>query len=135
MAVTSDGRAFVQYLDGDDVDASETSLPGYLNALPSIVSPGDVFSIDADYLEEITAGDEPRFVEVDEPKASSGETSPNAGLTKTELGEKLGLDAATVKATSKDDLVELADEYDRTHPEPIGATGDNADPEGMTTNE
>lgn len=121
-------RVFVRY---DDADGNgRVSLPGYLNAVPGEVEDGDVFSIDGAHRDEVVAGF--RFTEVDAP----AEPSPNAGLTKAVLGEKLGLDEATVKATSKDDLVELADEYDRENPiPPSDPDGDNPDASGDGTPE
>lgn len=117
------GRAWIRF---DDKDAGEVSLPGYLNPIPSIVTAGDVFSIDATYAGEITAGgDSTRFVEVDEPT----EKSPNDKLTKAKLAAKLNEgregDAIDPADYSKDELVALADEYDRMHPEPTGSAADS----------
>jgi hypothetical protein len=114
----SSPRVWIQY---QSEDTGEVALPGYLNATPSYLTPGTVFSVDREFLDELTQGGESdRFVEVDEPSSS-----PNAGRTKPELADRLGLDPA---AYSKEELVRLADEYDRLHPEPpafVPHTGDD----------
>lgn len=103
MADEPPAIAWIEYVEGD-----ECSLPGYLNAVPSIVSAGDVFSIDGQYLDEVTVSD--RFVEAYPPTPI--ELSPNGDLTKAELGDKLGLDEAAVRRASKESLVAQADELD-----------------------
>lgn len=124
MTTSDDGRAYVKYVDED---GGEVSLPGYLDARPSIVEPGDVLSIREEFADEITSTD--RFVSTDAPAA---ESSPNERLTKAELADKLnagagfGDDLVDPEAYTKAELVELADAHDRLFPEPIGETGDNA---------
>ena len=110
---TDNGRTFVQYVDDD---GGEISLPGYLDARPSIVSPGDSFSILEDYAGEVLSSD--RFVEVD-----AFDSSPHAGMTKTELAKLLDVDSTS---HTKDELVSLADARARMFPPVPGATGDNA---------
>lgn len=106
---TPDPRAWVRY---DSDEAAPVQLPGYLNALPSIVTPGVVVELDREYLDEVTArGESTRFVVVDEPVAAP---SPNEKLTKEQLAEKLG-DPDLAK-DPKPALVELADELDRMTP-------------------
>lgn len=113
-------RAWIRY---DSDDAGAVSLPGYVNPIPLVVEPGDVFSIDADHADDVTASD--RFVAVDEPVGSSA----NGKLTKAQLAAKLG-DDVDPNAHSKADLVAMADDYDLTHPEPPGGPTDAGDPEG-----
>lgn len=100
---TQDGRSFVQYVDDD---GGEISLPGYLDARPSIVSPGDVFSILEEYADEVLASD--RFVESDVPE-------PYPGMTKAEIVETYGLDV-NPDANTRDELVVLADDRARMFP-------------------
>lgn len=135
-------RSWVKYDPPEDT--GEVSLPGYLAADPSYVSPGDVFSIDSTYLDEVVAvpdeGD-PRFVEVDEPAGDVA--SPNAKLTRAQLADKLNgdddpdADPSYTGQETKADLVAAADEYDRTHPEPpsdpdAGDQDPDSTPEGET---
>lgn len=110
----TDPRAWVRY--DPDEDTGEVSLPGYVEALPSIVKPGDVFSVPREQLDELTAGGTSTlFVAAPDHKAKS----PNEALTREQLAEKLGdPDLAT---EPKPELVELADEHDRLYPEPAGA--------------
>lgn len=125
-------RAWIKYDPPEDT--GEVSLPGYLAADPSYVSPGDVFSIDATFLDEVTGGD--RFAQVDEP--SEAEASPNASLTRAQLAEKLNAgdpDQSYTGQEPKADLVAAADEYDRTHPLPPSdpdVVDDPDSPEGET---
>jgi hypothetical protein len=110
---TADPRAWVQFHSDE---AAPVILPGYLNALPGIVAAGDVFSIDAEFLDEITAGgDSERFTVAEQPKADS----PNEALTKAELAEKAG-NPDLVDQHDKGELVTIADEVDRMHPQPVG---------------
>jgi hypothetical protein len=104
-------RAAARYVDED---AGEVSLPGYVNAIPSIVSPGDVFTYDAAFAGDL---DPDRFVEVDVDEASR---SPYDRQTKAELGQLLGVDP---DAYSKGDLVSLADDRARMFPPVPGAAG------------
>lgn len=125
-----DPRAWVLY-SPDQEDAGEVSLPGVLDARPSIVSPGDRFSIDRDFLDELTAGGQSeRFVAIVDPAELEELTqSPNAGLPLEELAEKIGekrlqeLEETARRRgveVTPDDLVTLADEHDRMHPQPVG---------------
>lgn len=115
-------RAWIKYDPAEDT--GPVSLPGYLSAIPGIVSPGDVFSIDGAFLDEVVIdGESSRFSHVEEPRQES--TSPNASLTKAQLAEKLNRDLdendedyVDAGAYAKADLVALADAYDLTHPTP-----------------
>lgn len=99
------GRTWIQYDPAEDT--GEISLPGYLDAVPSVLKPGDVFSLPDAQAAEVIGG---RFVEVDEPKVESA----NGKLTKAELAEKLGDES--LESEPKADLVSLADELDRMTP-------------------
>lgn len=117
-------RAWVRY---ESDDPSPVSLPEYVNPLPSIVEPGDVFSVEASWVDDVTSS--ARFVKVDEPERSS----PNASLTKAQLAEKLN--AADYPETdlnpdayTKAQLVVMADAYDASHPEPpVGPTDEDTE--------
>jgi len=114
-------RAWIRYQSDD---SGEVALPGYLNATPSYLTPGTVFSVEREFVDELTQGGESeRFVEVEEPSAS-----PNESLTKPELAEKIGEPGAEDRY-SKEELVQLADEYDRLNPTPpsdfVPHTGDD----------
>lgn len=115
-------RVWLEYRP--DEDTGEVALPGYVNAIPSYLSPGTVFSADRVWLDELTQGGESsRFVVVDAPSSAS----PNESLTKAELAAKLGMDAGAESNYTKDELVQLADEFDRLHPEPPGADASEGD--------
>lgn len=122
-------RAFARY---DSDEPAEVSLPGYLNATPSIVTPGQTFSFDPEYAEQLTAGDESRFTLVDEDEA----VSPYADLTIAELLDELpeGL-AADLKSANKPEILAAVDDHKRTHPDPPGAyptIGADEDPDTLT---
>lgn len=102
------GRAWYTY-QGEE----PASLPEYLNPLPGIVEPGDRFSVDATRAGDVT-GD--RFTPADPPTDGG---SPNAALTKAQLAEKLG-DPSLADDHTKAELVALADDHDKSTPEPIG---------------
>jgi hypothetical protein len=122
-------RAFARY---DSEEPAEVSLPGYLNAIPSIVSPGDVFSFEPEYAEQLTAGDSSRFTIVDEDDA----VSPYADLTIAELLELLPADEAeALKNSNKPEILAAVDEWKFTHPDPPGAPntiGADEDPDTVT---
>lgn len=107
-------RAAATYVDED---GGEISLPGYLAAVPGIVSPGDTFTFDSAYRVEVFAGE--RFDEADLDAATR---SPHERLTKAQLGEILGVDP---EPYAKGDLVTLADDRARMFP-PV--PGESADP-------
>lgn len=120
-------RVAIRYVSEEP---GEISLPGYLNPLPSIVEPGDVFTVEGSLAGEVTIADRFELVGEATPEllVEIAPKSPNEGLLKAELGEKLGLSDADVEATLHVDLVELADEHDRLNPQPPGADDDY--PEG-----
>lgn len=114
---TDDGRTYVQYRDEDGGDVS---LPGYLDARPSIVSPGDTFSIREEYAGEVLASD--RFVEASAPSSSDSRT-------KAELAEIVGVNPDDY---TKGELESLVADRERMYPPVPGATGDNAgDPDAV----
>lgn len=51
-------RQRIKYVD---TGSGEVSLPGYMNAIPSIISPGDVFEVDGEYADVMLSGDDPRW--------------------------------------------------------------------------
>lgn len=119
-------------------EPGEVSLPGFLNAVPSIVGPGDEFSFEGSQAVELFRS--PRFEEATLPEPVTEEppaASPNEKLTKAELGEKLGIPVDVVEDTLKDDLVAQADELDAwvapvfvPTPEPSGSDSPIDNPEG-----
>lgn len=119
-------RAWIRY---DSDDPTPVALPGYLNPVPLVVAPGGVFSVDPDRADELTEG--ARFTRTEEPAAAS----PNAGLTKAQLADKLnaGRDAGEEidpADYTKADLVAMADAYDFTNPPPPGGPTDTGTTEG-----
>ena len=121
-----DGRVFGRiHRDGDD----EVTLPGYLDARPSILRDGDVFSVPADYAAHVfTPGTE--VFEVIEPPAEPllyvSESETIAELLDS-LPEDVREDAP---ASPKAAVAAFVDDYRRTHPEPSGQA-DNIDPAGI----
>jgi hypothetical protein len=110
---TSNGRTFVEYVDDE---GGEISLPGYLDATPSIVRPGDTFSILAEHADEVLAA--ARFVETDVP------ADPLERMTKAELAEQLG-SRVDPNDYTKPQLVDLVRDRARMFP-PV--PGESADP-------
>lgn len=110
-------------------EGGEFSLPGYLGAIPSLVSDGTRFTFEGRFGDELFASDRFEETKIEEPSDES-EPSPNLKLTKKELGKKLGIDDAEVDSLSKDDLVARADERDAGNsvfvPTPPPPSGDDA---------
>lgn len=109
-------RAWMKY-DPPEGDSGEVSLPGYLEAIPSIVAPGDVFSIDATFSDELLV-EGGRFSAAAEP----ADASPNAKLTRAQLADRVNAHREESDQVSADlpkgELVALADEVDRMFPDP-----------------
>jgi len=119
----SDDLRAVRY---DAEDSAPVQLPGYLSANPSIVSPGDTFTVDP-----ALSDDEFQAVLASDLFSDAGTVDPNAAAvpdalsdaTKADLEawlDERGVDRSD--ASTKADLSTLAADYARTHPEPIGAT-------------
>lgn len=108
MTTDTPGRAFARY---NSDDPGPVSLPGYLLANPSQVSPGDVFEYSDEFSEDLLESGRFTAVSADEVAAAS----PNERLTKAQLAEKLDVDASRY---SKAELVTMADDHDRANPPP-----------------
>lgn len=126
------GRLTLRYAPVDDADQSEVSLPGYLDAVPSIIAPGDLFTVPVSALEDSPDGRvlPGPFVIVDAP-ALHVVTPPDATIA--ELRAMLPEDVRDDCPTGpKRAVVEYVEAYLRDHPTPPGPSGDDTldpDPE------
>lgn len=116
------GRAVLRYVSHDP---RPVGLPGYGSPAPTVVEPGDTFTVDADSLGLWTG---PRFEVVEDDTVDPG-PSRHQSATKAELGAYLDLDDAEVGRLRHDDLVALADAHDRLNPPP---PFEGTDQEGST---
>jgi len=126
-------RAAARYVSDEP---GEIALPGYLNPTPAILEPGDGFTYDPAFVDDVLAAERFVAIDLDDPLVAS----PNLHRTKAELVDKIAAhtddaDRAALARWSKGPLVELADAVDRANPtppsdsDPDGA-GDDTDTDG-----
>lgn len=93
-------RVRVKYVDAG---SGEVSLPGYMNAIPSIISPGDVFEVDSDYADVMLSGDDPRWKPaaksaripvIDDPADAPPAPDPSRPLDESSDGDPSESDSA-----------------------------------------